>query len=378
MTAAGIPGVQKLNLTYVTAIGFRQPIGTATGRITYAGGTAVPDVSVLAQTNPAIPTSALGFDGVYGYMTIDETSHGSLTSQSGFTFQAWVKDTASSKTKLRFIFDKASVTRMWLDESKKSLVWVYGIDSVSLSFASVDSDYFHLSAVRNGNSLMIQLNDGKKVIQAKQTFNNFSTADKAGTFYIAQQLNSSNRFSGLIDEIRMWNIALDSATIQRDYQRVLSGTETGLEAYYQCNENVGNVAYDLTHTGNTYKGNDATLYNVRWTIYTPPLLVIKGITDSNGNYIISNIPYAAGGSTYTFTPMFGVHTFNPTQALRYFAPGSNVSNSVDFTDNSSFHVSGTVRYNNTNVPVQGVSVLVDGTMAIKNRAPVTSDANGSV
>ena len=74
--------------------------------------------------------------------------------------------------------------------------------------------------------------------------------------------------------------------------------------------------------------------------------------------------------------MFGVHTFNPTQALRYFAPGSNVSNSVDFTDNSSFHVSGTVRYNNTNVPVQGVSVLVDGTMAIKNRAPVTSDANG--
>ena len=189
VTAAGIPGVQKLNLTYVTAIGFRQPIGTATGRITYAG-TAVPDVSVLAQTNPAIPTSALGFDGVYGYMTIDETSHGSLTSQSGFTFQAWVKDTASSKTKLRFIFDKASVTRMWSDESKKSLVWVYGIDSVSLSFASVDSDYFHLSAVRNGNSLMIQLNDGKKVIQAKQTFNNFSTSDKAGTFYIAQQLNS--------------------------------------------------------------------------------------------------------------------------------------------------------------------------------------------
>jgi len=375
--ATGITNVLTLNLNYVTAIGFRQPVGTATGRITYSGGTAVPGVSVLAQTNPAIPTSALVFNGTTSYGLIDEKTKGSLTSGSAFTFQAWVNTSAPSTSK-QVLFNKQNIAYVYLQDNNVYFQFNnFGI--INLSYAPMVGKYFHITAVLNGNTLLLQLNNGDTILQIKKTFaGGLQAPDLAEGMYIgASGSNHAQSFTGLMDEIRIWSTALDSATIQRDYGRVLTGTETGLEAYYQCNEGVGSMAYDETHTGNSYNSDDATLYNVGWTNQTPSLLYIKGITDANGNYQISGIPYIAGGSTYTFTPLFGVHTFSPTQALRYFAPGSNVSNNVDFTDNSSFKVSGRVVYNKTDVPVQGVTVLVDGTTAISNRTPVTTDASGT-
>jgi len=367
VSAVDIPGVQSINKTFIIGVGFRQPIGTATGRVTYAGGTAVPGVSVLAQTDPAIPTSALVFNDS-SKLVVNETK-GSLTAGSAFTFQAWVKSTGPDSIG-QTIYNKNNVTALYLQN--KTVYFIYNnLGTVSLSYAPMVGSYFHITAVLNGKTLMLQLNNGDTVLQVKQTF----TGDKVND--IAEGLSVGGGFTGWMDEIRMWNIELDSATIQRDYGRVLTGTEKGLVAYYQCNEGVGSMAYDVTHTGNTYKANDASFKNGSWTRNTPPLLYIKGVTDANGNYQIAGIPYAAGGSSYTFTPMLGVHSFNPTQALRYFAAGSTVSNNVDFTDNSSFKVTGVVRYLNSDVPVQGVTVMVDGNLAIKNRSAVTTDANGN-
>jgi len=373
--AAGITNVLTLNLNYVTAIGFRQPVGTATGRITYSGGTAVPDVSVIAQTSPTIPTSAIVLNGKTSFGHIDETKFGSVTSGSAFTFQAWVTVTGS-KNNVQTIFDKNKITALYLHND--SVYFEFNdLGKISISYASMAGSYFHVTAELKGKTLLLQLNNGISVLQAKQTFTETQINDIAEGFFIGQDHDNVNGFTGFMDEIRIWSIALDSATIQRDYSRVLTGSETGLGAYYQVNEAVGNMAYDLTHTGNHYNGDDVTLTNIGWTNNTPLLLFIKGVTDVNGNYQISGIPYAAEGSTYTFTPLFGVHTFSPSQALRYFAQGSNISNNVDFTDKSSFHVQGRVLYDKTNVPVQGVNVLVDGSLAISNRTPVTTAADGS-
>jgi hypothetical protein len=376
VTAVGVPGLQCINNSFIVGVGFRQLIGTTTGRITYAGGTAVPGVSILAQTDPVIPTSALVFNGTNSNLFIDESVHGSLSSGSAFTFQAWINPTVVN-TNQQIIFNKQNISKLYLQND--SVYFQYSnLGTIPCSYAPMAGSYFHVTAQINGNSLLLQLNNGDTIIQTKQTFaGKQKNADLIEGVYVGVLDNTnSSSFSGTMDEIRIWNIALDSATIQRDYGRVLTGTEKGLAAYYQCNEGVGSMAFDVTHTGNNYKADDATGTNISWTNNTPPLLYIKGVTDANGNYQITGIPYAAGGSSYTFTPMFGVHTFNPTQALRYIATGSNVSNGVDFTDNSSFKVTGSVLYNNTDVPVQGVNVLIDGTVAIVNRAPVLTNAQG--
>jgi len=376
VSAVGVSGVEAINKTYVEGYGFRQPIGTATGRITYAGGTAVPGVSVVAQTSPALTTSALVFVGVSSYVYNDEKTKGSLTSGTAFTFQAWVKvDGLISNS--QYIFNKANVVSLQL--TNNIVYFTYKGISTTLSYASMAGTYFHITAEYNGNNVLLQLNDGTKVLQTKKSITGSIGTDKIDGFYIGRNQNATypNSFKGSMDEIRIWNIALDSATIQRDYDRVLTGTEKGLQAYYQCNEATGSMIYDASHTGNSYNANDASLTNVTWTSNTPSLLKIKGVTDTVGNYQITGIPYAAGGSSYTFTPQLSVHSFNPKQALRYFAAGSTVSNNVDFTDNSSFKVSGRVYYSKTKIPVAGVNVLVDGNMAIKGNKPVTTSDSGT-
>jgi len=63
--------------------------------------------------------------------------------------------------------------------------------------------------------------------------------------------NSYNRcfYSGLIDEVRIWNVARSAAEIATDMNVSLTGTEPGLVAYWQFDEGEGDVAFDRTGYG---------------------------------------------------------------------------------------------------------------------------------
>ena len=106
-------------------------------------------------------------------------------------------------------------------------------------------------------------------------------------------------------------------------------------------------------------------------------LSVKGITDNNGNYLIAGIPYSTDGTVYRFVPVYGIHTFDPTEQLKFIGPGSATHSGVDFTDVASFPVVGEVYYRNTNFPVQGVSILIDGETAVaSDGTPITTDNTG--
>ena len=74
-----------------------------------------------------------------------------------------------------------------------------------------------------------------------------------------------------------------------------------------------------------------------------------GITDDNGNYIISAIPYSGVGETYAITPQLGVHEFDPGQQLIFIGETTSVTNNVNFIDKSSFIFKGKVRYDSRGV-----------------------------
>ncbi len=64
-----------------------------------------------------------------------------------------------------------------------------------------------------------------------------------------------NQFS-LIDEVRIWNIAWGPADIIADMNACLTGTESGLLAYYTFENETGNIVADQTPNG-----NDGTIMN---------------------------------------------------------------------------------------------------------------------
>ena len=55
-------------------------------------------------------------------------------------------------------------------------------------------------------------------------------------------------FTGYIDEIRVWSVGRTQAQIQRDMYRALTGSETGLSAYYQMSDGSGTTLTDNTGT----------------------------------------------------------------------------------------------------------------------------------
>jgi len=57
-------------------------------------------------------------------------------------------------------------------------------------------------------------------------------------------------FSGMIDEVRVWNKVRTLAEIQADMYRELSGNEPGLVGYWRFDETGINITYDLTSGGN--------------------------------------------------------------------------------------------------------------------------------
>jgi hypothetical protein len=78
--------------------------------------------------------------------------------------------------------------------------------------------------------------------------------------------SSSYQFDGLIDELNIWDTALNQDQIQSIMSSELSGNEAGLVGYWNFNEGEGDMLYDLS--GN---GNDGTIYGATWDEDGAPL-----------------------------------------------------------------------------------------------------------
>jgi len=75
-------------------------------------------------------------------------------------------------------------------------------------------------------------------------------------------------FNGVIDEVRIWNIARSQSDIQEFMNRQLTGTENGLVGYWQFDEGAGDITFD-----NTVNANNGTLFGgVQWTDFAAPML----------------------------------------------------------------------------------------------------------
>ena len=89
----------------------------------------------------------------------------------------------------------------------------------------------HVAGTYDGTDVKLYINGG---LVGSTPYSGNIGAGEAG-FYISS-LFSSERFSGLIDEVRLWNVARTEAEIQANMNGTLVGNETGLVGYWPLNE----------------------------------------------------------------------------------------------------------------------------------------------
>lgn len=103
--------------------------------------------------------------------------------------------------------------------------------------------WMHVALTYDGYTELLFLN-GNLIgeIAAEGIISSFDTGIKFG----ALENLDAWFFKGLIDEVRLWNVARTQSEIQEDMHRSLSGDEAGLTAYWTFNEGAGQVFHDYT------------------------------------------------------------------------------------------------------------------------------------
>ena len=350
----------------LTDVGFRTPTGDVYGRVTFESGQAVSGAKVSAEPTEGsgVPGKSYVFTGASN-LTVDNDQLLNDATQA-VTLQAWVR-----AAKEGTIIEKPGMYK--LAYNGKKIEFTAGSQTLKtpkkLSDYASSAQFVHLSAVASATHLIIYIN-GMAVAEAERT---------------AQITGNNNKvvmgegFEGAIDEVRLWNKALNADTIANDYDRYIVGNEDGLQAYYTFDYSVDDAFYDISYKGTKYNMNHGVATGVTISskdIPTSAQLGYSSYTATDGSYQIRSLPYTGNGTTYMIVPTLGIHQFASAKELRLINSQAQ-SHTVNFTDKSSFKISGKVMYKGGNVPVEGVSFAVDGVTVMDGKSNIVkTDAHG--
>ncbi|MBN1462146.1 MAG: T9SS type A sorting domain-containing protein [Paludibacteraceae bacterium] len=350
-------------------VGFRTPTGDIYGRVTFENGQAEEGVEINVTTEEDILSQSVAFTANDSALVTKTTL---LQANTNFiSLQAYVSPDATNGT----ILSKNGMYSLGISNdqyyfSAGNKTVTIAVDSLRASVLKTKASWVHVSGIYTGTKLLIYLN-GDSITQTD------------GVAVITENTNSvklgGNGFVGKIDEVRIWNKALTTEEIKRDYNRYIPGNETSLLAYYTFNYATNTEFYDISYYGTNYNANHGVLNTASVTNDSPTAsqLGYKGVTRTDGSYEVRTIPYKGNGTAYYLVPKLGIHQFESEKEVRFISAQAQ-SHTVNFTDKSSFTVKGTVTYSNSIIPVEGVNFTVDGVTVVKsNGIPEATAADGS-
>lgn len=334
--------------------GYVTPNGIITGTVTTPNNNPVADVVV--SLSPSSGTSLLFTSDNSFSVEVPQADLG-----SAFTLETWVK-TASADFALLSKTDisETDLKQLRIDASGR-LQYSDGVNILSQEPASPvvnNNQWHHVALVYDASATSGKFYlDGVCVKDSLITLND----TPSGTIFT----DTSGSFVGYLDDTRLWNAVRDSTAILAGRNVIVPWNSAGLIGYWAMNEASGNEVYDATNNANI------AITDASWSSNEPGIL-LGGITNNWGEYVISQIPYG-NYTTFTVTPSKAGHFFQPEQRLITLSQSNISANNVDFTDDSMIPISGRVMFQNTLVPVREANILLNGVSSVP---PTLTDDNG--
>jgi len=167
---------------------------------------------------------SLSFDGTNDYVDFGKNS--AITGKTAFTVSAWIKTT---KTNGVIIQQRSSSgyngEYVFLVNAEGKLKWFsYGDNADGFNFVSVkkvnDSNWHHVVGVREtggtGRIYIDGILDSSKTAPSRNLIS-------LNVYVGADMRDKVSYFSGLIDEVKIWNRALNSSDVKQEYLSVTCG-----------------------------------------------------------------------------------------------------------------------------------------------------------
>lgn len=234
-------------------------------------------VTMFLSPVSALPGNALVCNGTAGSpagSNVIFANRASMTGTTAFTAEAWVKIT--NPTSDQKVMSKSSTGNgfvLGVNPTGKfdPEIWTVATgttsqritsNGVSLANNVVPANtWTHLALTwQSGVGVRAYINGALVGYLNSTTATTMTPSANDLTIGVSSWDNASFPMVGAVDEVRLWNVALDSSTIRANMHKTLKGTETGLTTYIQFNE-AANSAYCADAVGGStgVKNNAAVL-----------------------------------------------------------------------------------------------------------------------
>ncbi len=210
------------------------------------------------------PGNALNFDGVNDYVTIADANNLDLV--NNYSLEAWIRPTGFSS--LGGIISKSQTntsTGYFLSLSNTSPFTGLNFDGLQTANGILEAGkWYHIAAVKNGSTRTLYVNG----IATTLTGTTITTAANTQALTIGvHNLQTPKYFTGSIDEVRVWNVALEEAQLKENMFNTISPTLNNLVDYFNFDNGIAggtntglNILRDQTAgTNNGTLTNFATL-----------------------------------------------------------------------------------------------------------------------
>ncbi len=187
---------------------------------------------------------ALRFDGVDDYVLVANSA--ALNPTSTLTIEAWVWRTNASRCET--IVGKDYLTSFWLGFCNGPIrFYAHGANTeVAGNTAIPAGQWTHIAVTYNGTTRRYYVNG---VLDLTSTANNGPLVSNAANLGIGADATTAYRFSGYLDEVRVWNVVRTQAQIQANLDRPID-VEPGLIGVWRFDGDVRDAIN--THHGTRY------------------------------------------------------------------------------------------------------------------------------
>ncbi|WPC42979.1 LamG domain-containing protein [Clostridium sp. JS66] len=227
---------------------------------------------------------SLSFNGTNSVVSITNKSiYNTLT----LTVECWIKTSVNDFTQRgiinKYVDSSANGWTVTLDGGKIQ-VYYYSTSANHINFIGTknvaDGVWHHIAFTVDSTGGKIYI-DG--VVDTSSTWTGTPSIPTSTTnINIGLYQGGSYYFNGLIDEVRIWNVARTQNDIKNNMKRSIIGNETGLIGYWQLDEGTGTTINDLTTNSNI-----GTITNAIWSSDGHPIIKYL-IQDKNSNLYTYN------------------------------------------------------------------------------------------
>lgn len=198
------------------------------------------DCSEIEETTTTL-SNTLSFDGKGDYVSLANPPFYT----NSFSIETWMKPTGKAAGTIFNVKDQTNKSALFLMFNGsgqlrfciRNPAGVSGGLEIVSNTAFTDNAWHHIAAVKGEDDKTYLYVDGKLEKTSTRTISDFASPQAYEVLLGANIPGGAERFyTGLMDELRIWKSAKSAEYIASNYKQALTGTESGLHAYYKFDQ----------------------------------------------------------------------------------------------------------------------------------------------